>query len=74
MRGRTGDNSMMKLLVVESVTDELIPERYKETWGISNKKIWDTIEVSDADFQRYEELRIALDELKEELKNKEITK
>lgn len=65
---------MMKLLVVESVTDELIPERYKETWGISNKKIWDTIEVSDADFQRYEELRIALDELKEELKNKEITK
>jgi hypothetical protein len=64
---------MIRLLVVESVTDELIPERYRESWGISNRKIWETIEVSHADFQRYEELRIALDELKEEMKNKEIT-
>lgn len=60
----------MRLLVVESINDELIPEMYRESWGISDKKIWETIEASDADFQKYEELRIALDDLKEEMKEK----
>lgn len=60
----------MRLLVVESINDELIPEMYKETWGISDKDIWEVIEASDADFQRYEELRIALDDVKEEMKEK----
>lgn len=62
----------MKVMVIESLSDELIDERYAETIMLSSKSIthWDTIEVSAEDYQRYEQLRLDLYELTEEIKAK----
>ena len=62
----------MKMLVIESRVDELIPERYAATiMSAANRiKHWDTIEVEQGDYLRYEELRIALDDLLTEIKEK----
>ena len=60
----------MKVMVIESKVDELIPERYKEQVMNGSHRIthWQTIEVSAADYERYEELRIELSELIDELR------
>jgi hypothetical protein len=60
----------MKVMVIESLADELIPERYAKTVMNSAKRLthWKTIEVSQQDYDRYESLRIELDDLVEELK------
>lgn len=62
----------MKLMVIESKVDELIPERYAKTVMVSSKRIthWDTIEVTEDDYQEYERLRIELEDLVYELKEK----
>lgn len=62
----------MKLMVIESKVDELIPERYAKNVMVSSKRIthWETIEVSDSDYEEYERLRIELDDLVYELKEK----
>lgn len=62
----------MKLMVIESKVDELIPERYAKNVMTSSKRIthWDTIEVSEDDYQEYEKLRIELEDLVYELKEK----
>ena len=62
----------MKLMVIESKVDELIPEYYEKTVMQSSKRIthWETIEVSDDDYQEYERLRIELEDLVYELKEK----
>jgi hypothetical protein len=63
---------LMKMMVIESKTDELVPERYAANVMESSKRIthWDTIEVSEDDYYRYEGLRIALEELVIEIKDK----
>ena len=53
---------MRKVLLVENVSDELIPEEYADSWGIQGKTIWATFEVTESDFQEYESLRLALQE------------
>lgn len=60
----------MQLMVIESKLLELIPERYADTAMQSSQRLthWETIEVSDEDYQRYEDLRIELDELIDELR------
>lgn len=62
----------MKLMVIESKVDELIPERYAKNVMTNSKRIthWDTIEVTDHDYQEYERLRIELEDLVHELKEK----
>ena len=60
----------MRVMVIECKSDELVDERYKDTIMHSSKSLvhWDTIEISRDDYQRYEDLRIELDELVMQLK------
>lgn len=62
----------MQLMLIESKLLELIPERYADTAMQSSQRLahWETITVSEDDYQRYEDLRIELDELIEELREK----
>ena len=59
---------MRKLLLVENVSDELIPEEYADSWGIQQKTIWATLEATESDFQEYESLRLALQEKLEQIR------
>ena len=63
----------MKVMLIESASDELVPERYAETVmkGAHRRTHWKTLEISEKDFQRYEELRLALDELLTALQEEE---
>lgn len=60
-------------MLIESKLLELIPERYADTAMQSSQRLthWETITVSEEDYQRYEDLRIELDELIEELREKD---
>ena len=60
----------MRVMLIESKLLELIPERYGDSAMQSSQRLshWETIEVSDEDYQRYEDLRIELDELIDELR------
>lgn len=62
----------MRLMVIESKVDELVPEIYKETAMISSKRVthWETIEVTDTAYHEYERLRIELEDLVQEMKEK----
>lgn len=62
----------MRLMVIEAKHDILIEERYENTVMTSSASLvhWDTIEVSPKDYYRYEALRIALDVLTWEIKDK----
>ena len=53
---------MRKLLLVESTAAELIPEEFRDSWGIKGATIWAELQATPEDFQEYEELRIALDD------------
>lgn len=59
---------MRKLLLVENLSDELIPEEYADSWGIESKTIWATLEATESDFQEYESLRLALEEKLEQIR------
>lgn len=63
----------MRVMLIESKLLELIPERYGDTAMESSKRLshWETIDVSDDDYQRYEDLRIELDELIDELRGQD---
>jgi hypothetical protein len=62
----------MRVMVIESKTDQLVPERYAANVMQSSNRIthWDTIEVSEDDYYRYERLEMQLEELVYELKDK----
>jgi hypothetical protein len=59
----------MRVMLIESKIDGLIEERYKETVmnNADNLVHWDTLEISEDDYRRYEDLRIELYELTQEL-------
>ena len=61
----------MRVMLIESKVDGLIDERYKDTVmnNADNLVHWDTLEISEDDYRRYEDLRIELDELTQELTN-----
>jgi len=61
----------MRVMLVESKVDGLIDERYKDTVmnNADNLVHWDTLEISEDDYRRYEDLRIELYELTQELTN-----
>lgn len=63
----------MKVLLIESLVDELVPEQYKDTIMTSSDRVthWETLEITEEQFRRYEELRIALYEMVEELRGAE---
>lgn len=63
----------MKVLLIESLVDELVPEQYKDTVMTSSRRVthWETLEITEEQFRRYEELRIALYEMVEELRGAE---
>ena len=62
----------MRLMVIETKVDELVPEMYKDTIMQSSKSIthWETIEVTDTAYEDYERLRIELEDLVQEMKEK----
>ena len=62
----------MRVMVIESKLLELIDERYADTAMKSSQRLshWETITVSEDDYQRYEDLRIELEELIDELRVK----
>jgi hypothetical protein len=58
----------MKMALIETMKDELIQERYVTT-ALTRKAIhWDTIEITEEQYHKYEELRIALDDYTQELR------
>lgn len=62
---------MKKVMLVSATVDALIEERYRNS--IENDPelvIWDTFEVDPKLLQRYEDLRIELYELVEEIREK----
>jgi len=61
----------MRVMLIESKVDGLIDERYKDTVmnNADNLVHWDTLEISEDDYRRYEDLRIELYELTQELTN-----
>jgi len=61
----------MRVMLIESKVDGLIDERYKDTVMNNSTHLvhWDTLEISEEDYQTYEELRIELYELTERLTN-----
>lgn len=63
----------MRVMLIESASDELVPESYAKTVmkGAHRKTHWKTLEISEEDFQRYEELRLALNELLTELQEED---
>ena len=62
----------MRVMLVEGTIDTLIEERYKDTVMNSSDNLvhWDTLEISEDDYQTYEDLRTELYELTERLTNK----
>lgn len=62
----------MRVMVIESKFDELIDERYADTAMECSTRLthWDTIEISEDDYQRYEDLRLELEDLVWELKGR----
>ena len=61
---------MRKLLLVESTAAELIPEEFRESWGIKGATIWAELQATPEDFREYEELRIALDDKLEQIRQR----
>ena len=61
---------MRKLLLVESTAAELIPEEFRDSWGIKGATIWAELQATPEDFQEYEELRIALDDKLEQIRQR----
>jgi len=61
----------MRVMLIESKIDGLIDERYKDTVMNDSTHLvhWDTLEISEDDYRRYEDLRIELYELTQELTN-----
>ena len=61
----------MRVMLIEGTIDTLIEERYKDTVmnNADNLVHWDTLEISEDDYRRYEDLRIELYELTQELTN-----
>ena len=61
----------MRVMLIESKVDGLIDERHKDTVmnNADNLVHWDTLEISEDDYRRYEDLRIELYELTQELTN-----
>jgi len=60
----------MKMALIETMKDELIQERY--AYIALNPKAtihWDTIEITEEQYHKYEELRIALDDYTNELRS-----
>jgi hypothetical protein len=62
----------MRVMLVEGTIDTLIEERYKDTVMNNSDNLvhWDTLEISEDDYQTYEDLRTELYELTERLTNK----
>jgi hypothetical protein len=62
----------MRVMLIEGTIDTLIEERYKDTVMNDSTHLvhWDTLEISEDDYRRYEELRIELYELTEQLKER----
>lgn len=59
----------MKVMLVSGEIDALIEERYRDSIEHDDATtIWDTFEVDPELFARYEELRLALYEITEEIK------
>ena len=58
-------------MLIEGTIDTLIEERYKDTVMNNSDNLvhWDTLEISEDDYRRYEDLRIELYELTQELTN-----
>ena len=61
---------MRKLLLVESTAAELIPEEFRDSWGIKGATIWAELQATPEDFREYEELRIALDDKLEQIRER----
>jgi predicted DNA-binding protein YlxM (UPF0122 family) len=59
---------MKKLLLVEVLSAELIPQEFADSWGIEEKTIWEEIQATEKDFQEYESLRLALEEKLEQIR------
>ena len=60
----------MKMALIETMKDELIQERYAYIALNSKATIhWDTIEITEEQYHKYEELRIALDDYTNELRS-----
>jgi len=61
----------MRVMLIEGTIDTLIEERYKDTVMNNSDNLvhWDTLEISEDDYRRYEDLRIELYELTQELTN-----
>lgn len=55
----------MKVVYVEGKTEELIPAENSEDY--EGYEVWDTLEISDEEFDRYELLRIELYDLVQEI-------
>ena len=62
----------MRVMLIEGTIDTLIEERYKDTVMNNSDNLvhWDTLEISEDDYRRYEDLRIELYELTQELTTK----
>jgi hypothetical protein len=62
----------MRVMLIESKIDGLIEERYKDTAMNNSDNLvhWDTLEISEDDYQTYEDLRTQLYELTERLTTK----
>ena len=62
----------MRVMLIEGTIDTLIEERYKDTVMNNSDNLvhWDTLEISEDDYQTYEDLRTELYELTERLTNK----
>ena len=62
----------MRVMLIEGTIDTLIEERYKDTVmnNADNLVHWDTLEIPQEDYQRYEDLRAELYELTEQLKER----
>jgi hypothetical protein len=60
----------MKMALIETMKDELIQERFVTSALTAKATIhWDTIEITDEQYYKYEELRIALDDYTNELRS-----
>lgn len=59
----------MRVMLIEGTIDTLIEERYKDTVMDNSDNLvhWDTLEISEDDYQTYEDLRTELYELTERL-------
>jgi hypothetical protein len=71
IQATTMKGNQMRVMLIESKVDELIDERYKDTIMAHADKLvhWDTLEISQENYQRYEDLRTELYELIETLKS-----